>query len=70
MWWATYTERLRLEECSGGGEVEVGGVCFAEDLAELRRIPWRYLVVDEAHRLKNKDSALATDLRTLQVNKQ
>ncbi|KAL1514522.1 hypothetical protein AB1Y20_003620 [Prymnesium parvum] len=38
-----------------------------QDLAELRRIPWRYLVVDEAHRLKNKDSALANDLRTLQV---
>lgn len=40
---------------------------LSEDLAELRRVPWRYLVVDEAHRLKNKDSALAQDLRSLQV---
>ena len=38
-----------------------------QDLDKMRRIPWRYMVVDEAHRLKNKDSALANDLRTLQV---
>ena len=38
-----------------------------QDLSELRKIPWRYLVVDEAHRLKNKDSALANDLRALQI---
>uniref|UniRef100_A0A7S3AJF1 Helicase C-terminal domain-containing protein n=1 Tax=Haptolina ericina TaxID=156174 RepID=A0A7S3AJF1_9EUKA len=38
-----------------------------QDLDKLRKIPWRYLVVDEAHRLKNKDSALAQDLRTLEV---
>jgi SNF2 family DNA or RNA helicase len=38
-----------------------------QDLLVLRRIPWRYMVVDEAHRLKNKDSALANDLRTLQA---
>ena len=38
-----------------------------QDLNELRKVPWRYMVVDEAHRLKNKDSALAQDLRTLRV---
>jgi SNF2 family DNA or RNA helicase len=27
------------------------------------------MVVDEAHRLKNKDSALAVDLRQLQVRR-
>ena len=37
------------------------------DLALLRHIPWRYMVVDEAHRLKNKDSALTADLRTLSI---
>ena len=30
-------------------------------------MPWRYLVVDEAHRLKNRDSALANDLRSLRI---
>ena len=38
-----------------------------QDLPLLRKIPWRYMVVDEAHRLKNKDSALAADLRTLTI---
>ena len=38
-----------------------------QDLTELRRVPWRYMVIDEAHRLKNKDSALAADLKSLQV---
>ena len=37
------------------------------DLQILKRIPWRYMVIDEAHRLKNRDSALANDLRTLEV---
>ena len=37
------------------------------DLSILRHIPWRYMVVDEAHRLKNKDSALTADLRTLTI---
>ena len=36
-----------------------------QDLDQLRKVPWRYMVIDEAHRLKNKDSALAADLRTL-----
>ena len=38
-----------------------------QDLAVFKRIPWRYMVIDEAHRLKNKDSALANDLRQLNV---
>ena len=38
-----------------------------QDLAVLKKIPWRYMVIDEAHRLKNKDSALANDLRQLSV---
>lgn len=38
-----------------------------QDLEKLKKIHWRYLVVDEAHRLKNKDSALAQDLRTLKI---
>ena len=36
-----------------------------QDLDHLRKVPWRYMVIDEAHRLKNKDSALTADLRTL-----
>ena len=30
----------------------------------LSRIPWQYVVVDEAHRLKNKDCKLTEELRT------
>uniref|UniRef100_A0A7S4BX57 Uncharacterized protein n=1 Tax=Chrysotila carterae TaxID=13221 RepID=A0A7S4BX57_CHRCT len=37
------------------------------DLDRLRKISWRYMVIDEAHRLKNKDSALASELRSLRV---
>ena len=40
----------------------------AEDLAVLRKIPWKYMVVDEAHRLKNDRSALSQDIRSLQVD--
>ena len=38
-----------------------------QDLSLLKAVPWRYMVIDEAHRLKNRDSALATDLRALRV---
>lgn len=31
-----------------------------KDAAVLGRIPWNYLMVDEAHRLKNNNSALYT----------
>ena len=30
----------------------------------LSRLPWQYLVIDEAHRIKNENSALATVVRT------
>ncbi|XP_031640675.1 chromatin-remodeling complex ATPase chain Iswi-like [Contarinia nasturtii] len=32
--------------------------------SRLKRVHWRYLVVDEAHRLKNENSKLSTILRT------
>jgi chromodomain-helicase-DNA-binding protein 7 len=38
-----------------------------QDLHVFKKIPWRYVVIDEAHRLKNKDSALAADLRTISM---
>ena len=38
-----------------------------DDLAVFGGIRWRVMVVDEAQRVKNKDSALATELRTLRV---
>ena len=37
-----------------------------EELVHLKKIEWRYMIVDEAHCLKKKDSQLAADLRALQ----
>jgi SWI/SNF-related matrix-associated actin-dependent regulator of chromatin subfamily A member 5 len=34
-------------------------------LKELKKINWSYLIVDEAHRLKNDQSLLSKNLRTL-----
>lgn len=38
-------------------------ICLSERSA-LKRIHWQYLVVDEAHRLKNENSKLSQLLRT------
>lgn len=38
--------------------------CVLQDAALLRQIHWQYLLVDEAHRLKNSDSALYQELST------
>ena len=35
------------------------------ELAALTAVPWRYLIVDEAHRLKNPNSKLVGSLRAL-----
>lgn len=40
-------------------------MCLAESSA-LKRFKWEYLVVDEAHRLKNENSRLSKILRTFQ----
>ena len=40
---------------------------LAEELPMLRRIHWRYLVVDEAHRLKNHQSALSQAIRSMPI---
>jgi chromodomain-helicase-DNA-binding protein 7 len=34
-----------------------------DDYTELTAVPWEMIVVDEAHRLKNRDSKLVTNLR-------
>ena len=36
------------------------------DSSILSAIPWSYLIVDEAHRLKNNESALYTELKSWQ----
>ena len=64
------------EDVGSGGAGGAGLKCnvvitsyevLREDLTHLKGVGWRYLVVDEAHRLKNAESALVADLRTLQV---
>lgn len=35
---------------------------------ELTRIKWKYIIVDEAHRLKNDESVLSKQLRTLKTD--
>jgi SNF2 family DNA or RNA helicase len=37
------------------------------ELAAISAIPWQYLIVDEAHRLKNPRTKFAASLRALQV---
>ena len=41
---------------------------FADDAELFDAIHWRELVIDEAHRLKNKDSAMAAQLRGLRTD--
>ena len=31
----------------------------------LGKIPWRYLIIDEAHRIKNENSSLSLAVRTI-----
>ncbi|KAL1504942.1 hypothetical protein AB1Y20_008709 [Prymnesium parvum] len=38
-----------------------------EDVELLQTVPWRCLILDEVHRLKNKDSSLSACLRTLRA---
>jgi SWI/SNF-related matrix-associated actin-dependent regulator of chromatin subfamily A member 5 len=38
-----------------------------EEQGNLRKIPWHYLVVDEAHKLKNEETKLHTALAQIQV---
>ena len=33
-------------------------------MKHLRKIHWQYMIIDEAHRLKNQSSAIAADIRT------
>jgi SNF2 family DNA or RNA helicase len=39
-----------------------------DDFVELANVEWEVLVVDEAHRLKNHNSRLATNLRDRRFN--
>eukprot|EP00340_Litonotus_pictus_P005588 CAMPEP_0170515282 /NCGR_PEP_ID=MMETSP0209-20121228/1721_1 /TAXON_ID=665100 ORGANISM="Litonotus pictus, Strain P1" /NCGR_SAMPLE_ID=MMETSP0209 /ASSEMBLY_ACC=CAM_ASM_000301 /LENGTH=1089 /DNA_ID=CAMNT_0010799683 /DNA_START=4 /DNA_END=3273 /DNA_ORIENTATION=+ len=42
--------------------------CAMKEKSYLSRINFEYIMIDEAHRIKNKKSKLATDLRSLNAN--
>lgn len=52
--------------CAGGGFnvliIQYEMVMKTEDLRMLKTLKWSYCIVDEGHRLKNKDSKLFTVL--------
>jgi len=53
------------EELSGEGKFNVLLTHYdliMRDKAFLKKIQWKYLIVDEGHRLKNHESALARTL--------
>jgi len=53
------------EELSGEGKFNVLLTHYdliMRDKAFLKKIQWQYLIVDEGHRLKNHESALARTL--------
>ncbi|CAI7849405.1 unnamed protein product [Closterium sp. NIES-53] len=39
------------------------------DRARLSKVDWRYLVIDEAHRMKDRDSRLSRDLDRFRVQR-
>lgn len=42
--------------------------CVAAEVSALRKLRWCFLVVDEAHRLKNEQSKLSLTLRAMRVS--
>ena len=45
----------------------VGSVCFAADNIQLSSVPWRSVIIDEAHRLKNRNCKLLEGLNNLNM---
>ena len=60
-------QRLRLEP----GAFDVCATTYEmviKEKSHLRRFRWRYIIIDEAHRMKNENSVLARVLRTFNCN--
>ncbi|XP_063901193.1 uncharacterized protein LOC135120796 [Zophobas morio] len=62
------SERIKLREKLKEGNFDVCLTTYEmcinkEDKSTLSKVPFRYLIIDEGHRLKNADSKLATTLK-------
>jgi SWI/SNF-related matrix-associated actin-dependent regulator of chromatin subfamily A member 5 len=63
------TEDLPLDE-NGNYRFDALVMSYEALLKEkgrLSRIPWRYLIIDEAHRIKNENSSLSLAIRTMKT---
>jgi SWI/SNF-related matrix-associated actin-dependent regulator of chromatin subfamily A member 5 len=59
-------EHLKVDETTGKFKWDVLVTSYEGILKEktkLNKIPWRYLIIDEAHRIKNENSSLSIAVR-------
>lgn len=66
-----YLQRYIREELLVAGKFDVCVTSFEMVIKEksaLRRFSWRYIIIDEAHRIKNENSLLSKTMRLYNTN--
>lgn len=64
-------QRYIREELLAAGKFDVCVTSFEMAIKEktaLRRFSWRYIIIDEAHRIKNENSLLSKTMRLFNTN--